>query len=150
MTETIKTKLQLKDPIIDEHDEPVKNFNKVDPLKKDMKTGQLVQKTQDEILKEAPIYTRGEILAGILMNGIQPSNVSEASMLNRLSHKVSNAMAKGKGEMEVDEATIDQFLKLLDKAQMKPGAQLTLGDVVVMLEQGKEAIIRETAKQDLK
>ncbi len=149
--EIIRAKLQLKDPIIDEHDKPLKNFSNIDPFKKDMKSGQLVQKTQKEIESEATsVYTHGEILVGILMNGISPSNVSEAAMLNRFAKKISNVMARAKGEWEVDEEIIDQLIKLVGKAEMKPGVQLTLGAVADMLEQAKETIVREQAKRDLK
>ena len=148
----IKGSLNLKEMILDWNDEPVKNYNKIEPFKKDQKTGQMVQKTREEMDKEAPIYTIGEILAGALMHGCTPGSPSESAQLNRLAKTVQNKITTNKGIWDIDMNTIDtilKFLSFMDKEKSATGAQLTLGAVVDKLELARFEIQKEQNKRDL-
>lgn len=142
--------LKLKELVCHPDGTPMKQVEKVkshtkpdpsDPKRQIPKSGQ-------EILEEAPPLTRGELLSGILMNGIVPENAQEAAELNRLSKKVNNLMVKS-GEWKVDMETIEKLLKLIAKVPMTQGVQLTLGDITDMLEQAKVEAFTKKHKDEV-
>src|SRR5579863_5312951 len=129
----IETILRLKEVVTFANGEPMKDVGKVKVRTKTDTTGKLIPKTEEDILKEAPELTRGELLAGILMNTIKGANGEELATLNRLSKSVFNTMKKDKGEMKVSEEKLTNMIKFVESVDITPGMQLTHGDVLIML-----------------
>jgi len=88
--------------------------------------------------KTQPILTKGLLLSRILINGVQPENATEAADLKRLSIAVSNIMRTDKGTWQIDLITVQKLISFLNKIPMSPGMQLTVGDLMIDLEEAKQ------------
>lgn len=144
-----KTILKLKVLVTHSNGEAIKQPEKVKVTTKKGPDGNMVPKSPQEIFAEAPELTRGELLSGILMNGITPETAQEAAELNRLSKRINNLMMKKDAIWEVDEATIDKLIKLIERVQLNQGIQLTIGDIMTMLEEGKSELLAKRLKPAL-
>ena len=127
------TTLDLKTPVTDFDDEPIKDINSV-KVRTVQRDGKTVDKTVDELEKEAPILTYGKVLYNLLQYQATPSDSKQSASLHRYAVTIKNILNKNKGVWDAKPEDIQAVINLLDLVQMDRGSQTSQGAVIVFIE----------------
>lgn len=133
--------LKLRAPVLNIEDEPLKNVEKLKEKFKDDGKGNQIQKTPQEMEKDAPNLMRGELLSGMLINGSKPTTKEQAAMIKRLATKIRNKTKTGSGEWEISEHELKNLEEVFALVPIStPDANMTIGDIQMMLEDARDEL----------
>ncbi len=135
MAEEQKITLDLNHPVNNFEGEPIKDGAR-------LVSGQKIE--------QAPILTRGILLASILMSGVQTDNGKTRARLNRLSKKIFSNIKNNNGKWSIDKDRLKELFELLDK--LNPQSSFSNpqfhGDIYNMLEDAQEEFDKLERKQN--
>ena len=133
------TVLELKTPVTDFDDKPIKDINSVKVRTKKDGDGKIVAKTMDEIYLEAPVLTYGKVLYNLLSYQATPTDSKQSAQLHRYAVKIKNIMSKKDAQWNADENELRDVLNLLDLVPLEQGSQTSHGAVIVFIEEANKA-----------
>ena len=128
------TILDLKTPVTDFDDKPIKDINSVKVRTKKGDDGKPIAKTMEELEKEAPVLNYGKVLYNLLSYQAVPTDSKQSASLHRHATKLKNVMLKEKAEWNADENQLRDVLNLLDLVPLEQGSQTSQGAVIVFIE----------------
>ena len=128
------TILELKTPVKDFDDNEIKDINSVKVRTKKDGDGKMVNKTLEELEKEAPVLTYGKVLFNLLQYQATPTDSKQSASLNRYAVLIKNKLNKEKGTWEASDDEIRDLYNLLDLVPLEQGSQSSQGAVIVFLE----------------
>ena len=127
------TTLDLKTPMTDFDDEPIKDINSV-KVRTVLRDGKTVDKTVEELEQVAPILTYGKVLYNLLQYQATPSDSKQSASLHRYAVTIKNILNKNKGVWDAKPEDIQAVINLLDLVPMNQGSQTSQGAVIVFIE----------------